>query len=266
MQISRRRRFVGGALLLVTLLLVSLGLIVQSPQGSNVTAADTCQYFSQTGYQVCGRFLDYWLQHGGVTQQGYPISNVINEQNQPPPAGDGQFHQVQYFERARFESHPENSYPNDVLLGLLGREQYNAKYNNPFSTPVPQPTPTPTPAPTQGTNYFPAYSCLTAASAGPNDSWVQSCITDIYPQQHTNVAIVTRFVINGKLVTDYTLYTNWIFYTVPDRPVSCKANSDGVAYCQYNIGGASVDGKYQVNAALTYANRPWQGTFYYVPR
>jgi hypothetical protein len=28
---------------------------------------------------------------------------------------------VQYFERARFEHHPENSAPNDVLLGQFGR-------------------------------------------------------------------------------------------------------------------------------------------------
>jgi cell wall-associated NlpC family hydrolase len=35
---------------------------------------------------------------------------------------------VQYFERARFEHHPENPAAYVVLLGLLGREQYVAKY------------------------------------------------------------------------------------------------------------------------------------------
>jgi hypothetical protein len=31
---------------------------------------------------------------------------------------------VQYFERARFEYHPENQPPYDVLLGLLGRQLF----------------------------------------------------------------------------------------------------------------------------------------------
>jgi len=35
---------------------------------------------------------------------------------------DGKQYQVQWFERARFELHPENDAPYDVLLGLLGNE------------------------------------------------------------------------------------------------------------------------------------------------
>ncbi len=41
---------------------------------------------------------------------------------------NAQRYQVQHFERARFEYHPENAAPYDLLLGLLGREQYRAKY------------------------------------------------------------------------------------------------------------------------------------------
>ena len=42
---------------------------------------------------------------------------------------NGQTYRVQYFERARFEYHPENAGgENEVLLGLLGREQYLARY------------------------------------------------------------------------------------------------------------------------------------------
>jgi hypothetical protein len=95
-----------------------------SPQAG---AAEDCQTF-QTGYQVCGRFLTYWRQNGGLAQQGNPISAVFEEKNADPPAGDGQVHRVQYFERARFEEHAENPAPYDVLLGLIGTEQYRAKY------------------------------------------------------------------------------------------------------------------------------------------
>ncbi len=35
---------------------------------------------------------------------------------------DGKAYTVQYFERARFEWHPENPAPYDVLLGQFGRQ------------------------------------------------------------------------------------------------------------------------------------------------
>ena len=54
---------------------------------------------------------------------GYPISEPFDEQNPPVPAGDGQTHRVQYFERYRLEYHPENPDPYKVLLGLLGVSQ-----------------------------------------------------------------------------------------------------------------------------------------------
>ena len=85
-----------------------------------------CQTFPETGKSVCGRFLEYWLGHGGVAQQGYPISDEIQEVS----AVDGKTYTVQYFERAVFEKHPENQPPYDVLLSLLGSEFYELKYPN----------------------------------------------------------------------------------------------------------------------------------------
>ena len=50
---------------------------------------------------------------------GLPLSPPLMEQN-----ADGGTYLTQYFERARFEYHPENAAtPYAVLLGLLGREQ-----------------------------------------------------------------------------------------------------------------------------------------------
>ncbi len=105
------------------------------------SADDNCQTFSQTGFTVCDRFLAYWKANGGLAQQGFPISDVFDEQNAPPPAGDGKIHKVQYFERARFEQHLENQPPYDVLLGLLGNEQFQTKYSGstPTTAIVPQP-------------------------------------------------------------------------------------------------------------------------------
>src|SRR5689334_6644393 len=106
-------------------LLPSPSLWAQSP----ATSAPDCQTFAETGFTVCDRFLAYWKANGGLAQQGLPISKVYEEQNAPPPAGDGKVHLVQYFQRARFELHDENQPPYDVLLGLLGTEQFKAKYN-----------------------------------------------------------------------------------------------------------------------------------------
>ena len=82
--------------------------------------------FPETGKTVRGIFLDYWEQHGGLVQQGFPISEVFGEVS---PL-DGKAYTVQYFERSVFEYHPENPAPNNVLLSQLGAIQYNKKYPN----------------------------------------------------------------------------------------------------------------------------------------
>jgi hypothetical protein len=83
-----------------------------------------CLEFPETGKIVCGRFLAYWQEHGGLAQQGYPISGEFMEKSQL----DGQVYMVQYFERAVFEFHPENRPPYDVLLSQLGTFQFKQRY------------------------------------------------------------------------------------------------------------------------------------------
>jgi hypothetical protein len=93
--------------------------------GSSARAAQpACQTFTETGKAVCGEFLEYWQGHGGLTQQGYPISEEMMDTSET----DGKVYTMQYFERAVFELHPENQAPNDVLLSLLGNFAYEAKY------------------------------------------------------------------------------------------------------------------------------------------
>ena len=73
-------------------------------------------YFAETSHNVGGNFLAYWRQHGGLAQFGYPLTEVFTQHLA------GGSYQVQYFERARFEAHPENAAPSDVLLGQFGRD------------------------------------------------------------------------------------------------------------------------------------------------
>src|SRR5207248_576370 len=101
--------------------------------------------FPETGKTVSGQFLAYWTGHGGLAQQGFPISDEMQEKSDL----NGQTYTVQYFERAVFEKHPENQPPLDTLFSQLGTFQYKAKYQggsvNPTATTAPAATATPAP-------------------------------------------------------------------------------------------------------------------------
>jgi hypothetical protein len=83
-----------------------------------------CRHFPETGHNLCGAFLRHWERAGGLAIVGYPLSEEFQERN---PA-DGRVYTVQYFERNRFEYHPEQPDPRyRVLLGLLGDEYLRAR-------------------------------------------------------------------------------------------------------------------------------------------
>jgi len=85
---------------------------------STITNTQATTYFAESGHTLRGKFRDYWQAHGGLAQFGFPLSEEFVEVS----AADGKPYSVQYFERNRFEYHPENKPPYDVLLGLLGRD------------------------------------------------------------------------------------------------------------------------------------------------
>jgi hypothetical protein len=118
-----------------------------------VKSGDTggCRVFGETGHAVCGDILNTWRSNGiqldnnravseaeSLALFGLPISGVQTE-----ALSDGRQYQVQWFERARFELHPENPAPYNVLLGLLGNED-QAFRTQPTATPTPKATPQPT--------------------------------------------------------------------------------------------------------------------------
>ena len=77
------------------------------------------RFFAETGHNLGGTFRAYWEAHGGLAQFGYPFSEEIEERLE-----DGNIYRVQYFERARFEWHPENPPEYQLLLGQFGRRIY----------------------------------------------------------------------------------------------------------------------------------------------
>jgi hypothetical protein len=74
-------------------------------------------HFPETGHNVGPRFAAYWQANGGLAQFGYPLTELFTHRLE-----DNKEYQVQYFERARFEYHPEYAgTPSEVLLGQFGR-------------------------------------------------------------------------------------------------------------------------------------------------
>jgi hypothetical protein len=125
---------------LVALVSVGLTTLFQPLAHLQVLAQGDCQTFPETGKTVCGKFLAYWRNNGGLAQQGFPISGAFVEVSDL----NGKPYTVQYFERAVFELHPENQPPYDVLLSQLGTFQYKRKYPNAGATPTtPRATATP---------------------------------------------------------------------------------------------------------------------------
>lgn len=107
--------------------LVLAGLVLAAAAGTThaqTPPGERSRTFAETGKTVRGLFLDYWERNGGLTQQGFPISELLSERSDL----DGKTYTVQYFERAVFEYHPENQAPHDVVLSQLGTFRYREKY------------------------------------------------------------------------------------------------------------------------------------------
>ena len=87
-----------------------------------VAAIPGATYFAATGHNVTRpEFAAYWSANGGLAQFGYPIGEEFEELLPIDDKGTRAPFRVQYFERARFEWHPDNDPPYQVLLGQFGR-------------------------------------------------------------------------------------------------------------------------------------------------
>jgi hypothetical protein len=146
------------------------------------TPLDNCLYFSETQQNVCEPFLSYWRADGlefdgqpgtsyaeSLALFGLPLSGTRVER-----LHDGRDYVVQWFERARFELHPENDPPYNVLFGLLGNETRPGGMP-PIVATLPARSPTPT-----GT--ITATATLTAtATATPTDEPVGTAMPTATP-------------------------------------------------------------------------------------
>ena len=74
-------------------------------------------YFQQTGHTLSFGFKYFWEHSGGLPVFGYPLTEEFQEIN----ADNAKNYTVQYFERQRYEYHPEfKGTPYETELGRLG--------------------------------------------------------------------------------------------------------------------------------------------------
>ena len=99
-----------------------------------IVARTGATFFAETGHNVAPDLLAYWQVHGGLAQFGYPLSEELVETLE-----DGKPYTVQYFERARFERHPEFPGANAIQLGQFGRRVLASKPGTAGCGPLPAP-------------------------------------------------------------------------------------------------------------------------------
>ncbi|MBA3945246.1 MAG: hypothetical protein H0X37_11865 [Herpetosiphonaceae bacterium] len=110
----RRLSVVIVALLALLLILPATSLLAAPQCFPIVPSITNC---------IDGRFSSFWSSNGGLPVFGYPITAQRAEVNTDTQKS----YQTQWFERNRFEQHPELVAPYDVLLGRLGVEVLKAQ-------------------------------------------------------------------------------------------------------------------------------------------
>jgi peptide/nickel transport system substrate-binding protein len=104
-----------AAVILWVIIGVALSLLPAPASGAYAQQSRT-----MNGIAVTGRFLEVWSRQGSDANSVYVNGLPITQRRSEISLEDGRTYETQWFERTRYELHPENSPPNDVLLGRLG--------------------------------------------------------------------------------------------------------------------------------------------------
>lgn len=199
-------------------------------------------YFPETKHTLSGKFLKFWQKRGGLRVFGFPIS----EPTQEVSPSDGQQRLTQYFERARFELHPEEldgfyqqmeqargiqlAALHEVQLADLGREAARAKGYAFASSPQ-----------------------LAGALNWAPSNWTRRIDVDLSAQQLTayegDVPVYHAPVATGK---DGFNTPTGSFAIYSKYPIETMAGSAGgetwyvpsIPWVQYVVGGVALHGTY----------------------
>lgn len=188
-------------------LLGRLGVEVLEQQGRPIQT-------NLTENDIAPEFRAYWESQGldlgdeGVSFReslalfGYPISQALPEVN----AADGERYLTQWFERARFEYHPDTDQM--VLLGLLGNELLAADDNPAPPPPDTQETPEPEPDPSPSVISGPCSTNAPDITEGAH-VWV----TDTHPTLGSEV-LACAILVRGNQMEADVFYNFHIQYSL----------------------------------------------------
>ena len=95
------------------------------PRDDNIPNNPACTLIDGSSSPICYSFKDFYEDNNGTSRFGKPISGV------------GYLDEVlvQYFENARFEWHPELPNGQQVTLGKIGLQYFNARENSRLALP-----------------------------------------------------------------------------------------------------------------------------------
>jgi hypothetical protein len=189
-------------------------------------------YFAETGHAIGAQFWGFWSANGlefdgnkraksfneSLALFGMPVSEPTMEQS-----SDGKPYVTQWFERARFEHHPENAgTPYEVLLGLLGADLLRQAQGPAIPPDLPGIPPI-------------VGACVQnapVAAEGPQ-AWVT--VPEPTTESQFN-SLCARLILNGQVVKDakVDMVLRYRRDNVGYGPV--KTDDDGVAEQGFNIG------------------------------
>jgi hypothetical protein len=193
-------------------------------------------YFAETGQAIAPQFWGFWSSNGlefdgdkkaksfqeSLALFGMPVSPPQMEQS-----SDGKMYLTQWYERARFEHHPENQAPYDVLLGLLGADMLRQAQQPPAQNP--------------GLPGIPPVQGACVQNAPPAAEGAQAWMTDAEPKiegQFNSVCV--RLIVGGQIVPDskVNMVMHYRRQDVGYGPI--RIDQDGVAEQGFNIGDSKL--------------------------
>lgn len=138
-----------------------------------------CRNIPADGYPVCYAFLTFYDAYGGIAQFGYPISEIEYHEGR----------MVQYFQKARFEWHPELPPGSQVTLTDLGRQFFDL-YESPILL-LPN-------MEDYAANLLKlhAHAFVSKAVAAPDDTLTLYVVVqdqNLHPVNNAQVSVVVRF-------------------------------------------------------------------------
>ena len=199
-------------------------------------------YFPETKHTLSGRFLKFWRKRGGLEIFGYPISQPIEEIS----PSDGQERITQYFERARFEWHPEDmdgfyrqeeqalglqlTTLHEIELGDLGRQMAQRK------------------------GYaFGSSSQLSGAPEWSSAIWLRRIDVDLSAQQLTayegDTPVYHAPVATGRdgfntPAGSFAIYSKYRYETMTGSTGGESWYVPDIPWVQYVVGGVALHGTY----------------------